>query len=237
MKWLAAYADGAGERRFKQFDTRKAADGFLTRARSEVLQGTHVAESQSMTVGKVADEWLKSAEEGGLERSTMVHYRAHVNEHIRPLIGALKLSQVTTPRVYAFADELKEKGRSAETVRRAVQSLGRIFRYAKGRGLAGQNPVADVRLRKSKRDTGRVEIPTKEELRAILAAAEGRWRPLVIVALFTGLRISELRGLRWSDVDLKKRVLTVSQRADAWKEIGPPKSESGTRDVPLPRWS
>lgn len=231
--WLAGYIDGAGKRRFKQFPTRKEADTFMTRARSEVATGMHVPDSQSMTVGRVADEWLKSAEEGGLERSTMVHYRSHVNEHIRPMIGGLKLSQVTTPRVYAFADELKVAGRSAETVRRSVQSLGRIFRYAKGRGLAGQNPVADVKLRRSKREAGRVEITTREDLKAILAAAEGRWRSLIVTAMFTGLRISELRGLRWSDVDLKRRLLTVSQRADAWKAIGPPKSESGTRDVPL----
>ncbi|MHC2089014.1 tyrosine-type recombinase/integrase [Methylobacterium sp. CM6244] len=186
-----------------------------------------------MTVGRVADEWLRSAEGSGLERSTLVHYRAHVNEHIRPLIGSLKLSQVTTPRVYAFTDELKAQGRSQETIRRSVQSLGRIFRFAKGRGLAGQNPVADVKLRRSKREAGRVEIPTREELRAILAAAEGRWRPLIVTAMFTGLRISELRGLRWADIDMRRRLLTVCQRADAWKAIGPPKSESGARDVPL----
>ncbi|WP_336490358.1 tyrosine-type recombinase/integrase [Methylobacterium nigriterrae] len=231
--WLAGYTDGSGNRRFKQLPTRKEADAFIIQARSEVAQGIHVPDSQSMTVGRTADEWLKSVEEAGLERSTLVHYRAHVNEHIRPLIGGLKLSQVTTPRVYAFADDLKAKGRSAETIRRSVQSLGRVFRYAKGRGLAGQNPVTDVKLRRSKREAARVEIPSREELRAILAAAQGRWRPLIITAMFTGLRISELRGLRWSDIDLKRKLLTVSQRADAWKQIGPPKSKSGTRDVPL----
>ena len=135
--------------------------------------------------------------------------------------------------MYAFADELKVAGRSAEMIRRAVQSLGRVFRHAKGRGLVGQNPVADVKLKRSRSDKARVEIPTRDELRAILQAAEGRWRPLIITAMFTGLRASELRGLRWSDVDLTRKVLTVAQRADAWKALGPPKSESGTRDVPL----
>lgn len=231
--WLAGYVDGGGKRRFKQFGTRKEADQFLTRARSEVAHGVHVPDSQSMTVGLAADAWLKHAEEQGLEWSTVLHYQQHVNEHIRPLIGSLRLTAVTTPRVYAFAEELREKGRSPEMVRRAVQSLGRIFRFAKGRGLAGQNPVADVKLKRSKRDQGRVEIPTKEELRAILAAAQGRWRPLIVTAMFTGLRASELRGLRWADIDMKRRVLTVRQRADAWKRIGPPKSEAGTRDVPL----
>ena len=50
-----------------------------------------------------------------------------------------------------------------------------------------------------------VDIPAPGEIRAILAALEGRWRPLLLTAIFTGLRASELRGLRWEDVDLKKR--------------------------------
>ena len=63
---------------------------------------------------------------------------------------------------------------------------------------------------------------------------DGRWRPLLLTAIFTGLRASELRGLRWSDVDLKRGELHVRQRADRYGEIGRPKSEAGERTVPLP---
>jgi integrase len=59
-------------------------------------------------------------------------------------------------------------------------------------------------------------------------------RPLILTAIFTGLRASELRGLRWEDVDLKKAALHVTQRADKFNTIGKPKSASGHRDVPLP---
>jgi integrase len=55
-----------------------------------------------------------------------------------------------------------------------------------------------------------------------------------LTAIFTGLRASELRGLRWADVDLKKGELHVRQRADRYNIIGRPKSESGERTVPLP---
>jgi integrase len=55
----------------------------------------------------------------------------------------------------------------------------------------------------------------------------------VLTAIFTGLRASELRGLRWSDVDLEKRELHVRQRADRYSAVGKPKSESGERTVPL----
>ena len=60
-----------------------------------------------------------------------------------------------------------------------------------------------------------------------------RWRAFFVVAIFTGLRASELRGLRRADVDLDAGTLAVSQRADAWRRIGPPKSAAGKREIPL----
>jgi integrase len=51
--------------------------------------------------------------------------------------------------------------------------------------------------------------------------------------MFTGLRVSELRGLRWSDVDLRRGEIHVRQRADRWRMIGRPKSEAGERTIPL----
>ncbi len=67
----------------------------------------------------------------------------------------------------------------------------------------------------------------------MLAATQDPHRPLIVTAIFTGLRASELRGLRWRDVDLAAELLTVRQRADRWNEIGAPKSEAGQREVPL----
>src|SRR4051794_33962609 len=105
--WLADYGDTNGKRRHRQFGTKREADAFLTRARSEVVGGLHVPDSQSVTVGVAADQWLAATEEAGLERSTTLHYRQHVSEHIRPFLGARKLTTITTPAVYAFAAELK----------------------------------------------------------------------------------------------------------------------------------
>jgi len=77
-------------------------------------------------------------------------------------------------------------------------------------------------------------IPTPHEIRVILAHAKPRWRPLLVTLAFTGLRSSEVRGLRWADVDLKKNELHVHRRADCYREIGKPKSHAGERTVPLP---
>src|SRR5262249_20826829 len=78
-----------------------------------------------------------------------------------------------------------------------------------------------------------VDIPAKEEVSAIIAHARGRWRPLLVTAAFTGLRASELRGLRWSDVDLKANEIKIRQRADRYNKIDKPKSEAGEHTIPF----
>ena len=88
------------------------------------------------------------------------------------------------------------------------------------------------RRQKGKLKVG-VDIPTREEIKAIVEAAKGRWRPILLTAIFTGLRASELRGLRWADVDLDKRELHVRQRADRYSAIGKPKSEVRRADRSL----
>jgi len=68
----------------------------------------------------------------------------------------------------------------------------------------------------------------------MLDQADGKFKPLLMTAIFTGLRASELRGLRWQDVDFKAATVSVSQRADKFGQIGPPKSEAGYRTIPTP---
>src|SRR5436305_104234 len=87
---------------------------------------------------------------------------------------------------------------------------------------------------KTKKEADAFLVQARDELRRMLEHAKGRWRTLVVTAIFTGLRASELRGLRWDpDVDLDRGVLRVRQRADRWNTIGSPKSDAGKRDVPL----
>ena len=78
-----------------------------------------------------------------------------------------------------------------------------------------------------------MDIPSPDEIRSLIAKFDGRWRPLLLTAIFAGLRASELRGLTWRDVDLKNNELHVRQRADKYNAVGHTKSESGERTIPL----
>ncbi|MFZ0922005.1 MAG: hypothetical protein WA020_03015, partial [Candidatus Acidiferrales bacterium] len=69
----------------------------------------------------------------------------------------------------------------------------------------------------------RIETTRKREQKGVACA----FRPLLVTAIFTGLRCSELRGLTWQHADLEKKVVHVRQRADFENRMGPPKSEAG----------
>ncbi len=243
--WAVDYTDNTGRRRLKTFKLKKDADSFSATAHVEVRQGTHVAESATVTVKEAAVLWQKSCADAGLERTTLAQYKQHVDLHIVPMIGNTKLSKITVPSVRAFQDQLRDNDRSADMIKRVTISLGSILSDAQERGLVVRNAVHEMSKHRGKsasasekRQKRRLrygaEIPTMGEVRTILEAAEGRYRPLLITAIFTGLRSSELRGLTWADIDLEKGLLHVRQRADAYQVIGMPKSDAGQRTIPLP---
>ena len=116
-----------------------------------------------------------------------------------------------------------------------MRPLGR--RESQRRGDVAQNVALGVSIgmdRRTKRKLkAGIDIPTPDEVKRLIDAAAGKWRALLITVVFTGLRASELRGLRWEDVDLKRGELHVRQRADRYNKIGAPKSHSGERTIPL----
>jgi integrase len=242
--WVVDYVDQRGDRHLKTFAKKRDADAHHAIVGVAVRAGTHTADSKSVTVARAAELWLESCETAGLERTSLVSYRQLADLHITPILGALRLTQLTVPLVRGFEDRLRQDGRSAAMVRRARRALGGILADAQERGLVAQNVVYSMRKnRRSQRADGNgklkigVDIPSPAEMRAIVGSlntAAGRYGPLLLTAIFTGLRASELRGLRWDDVDLKRSELHVRQRADRYGKIGRPKSEAGERTVPLP---
>src|SRR5262249_31352576 len=160
--------------------------------------------------------------------------------------GRLKVSELRVPVVRQFEDRLAKhvrRGRviSAGSVRKIVTSLSGILADAQERGLVAHNVVRE--LRRTRRNGGKergkklkfgIDIPTPDEIRRILTAAQGRWRPFLLVAVFCGVRASELRGLRWKDVDFGRSEIRVHQRMDRYNTAGPPKSAAGERTVPVP---
>jgi integrase len=237
--WIVDYSDQAGTRRLKTFSRKKEADAYADQVGVDVRAGVHT--STKTSVAEAGRKWIDDAEHR-LEPATVESYRQHLTDHIVPYLGAVKLSQLSVPAVREFMDRLRRDGRSPAMVKRVVGDLGSILADAQGRGLVAQNVVRSLSRRRERQAERRhktklkvgVDLPSPAEIKAIVAHLQGRWRPLLFTAIFAGLRASEIRGLRWSDIDLKRGELHVRQRADKFKAIGKPKSAAGERTIPMP---
>jgi integrase len=240
--WIVDYADQDGNRHIETFEKKKDADAHHATVKVDVRKGVHTASSKSITIAEAGAKWITSGENNGLERATLESYQQHLTRHIVPCLGSVKMSRLTLPMVRDFKDKLHANGCSTAMIKRVVVDLGSILSDAQERGLVAQNVVRSLSPRKKRREAERrqkgklkvgVDIPTLDEIRAIIAHLKGRWRPLILTAIFTGLRASELRGLRWQDIEFKKSKLYVHQRADRYNAIGKPKTAAGEREVPM----
>jgi integrase len=237
--WIVDYVDQSGQRRNKNFERKRDAEAYEATVRVNLARGIH--SYSRTTIAAAGQQWLNEVD-GRLERSTVESYRQHLNDHIVPYIGAVRLADLTAPMVRDFIDRLRTDKRSPAMIKRVIGDLGTILGDAQERGLIAQNAVRSLSRKKHRRIERRqrsalkvrVDIPSPAEIRAILAHLQGRWRPLLLTAIFTGMRASELRGLRWADVDLKHGEIRVRQRADRFNVMGQPKSAAGQRTVPLP---
>ena len=121
---------------------------------------------------------------------------------------------------------------SRPLAKKVWQSFRSILRVAKFAHVSDDISIDSKRERKL--EVGR-DIPTPTEVKRLIKATDGniRQRVLLLIMTLTGLRASELRGLRWSDVDLNANKLHVRQRADCFNTIGAPKSKSSVRTIPL----
>jgi integrase len=236
-------ARGKRQRHIKTFDLKKDAVDFQAQVRIDVKKGTHTPHSRSITVDAAGKNWIDGC--GDLERSSVDQYQQHLNFHINPFIGDLKLSALTVGVVRSWQDRLRKEGRSPAMVKKVTTSLSSLLADAMERGHVAQNIVRSMtanrrgkskaeRRQKRKLVVGR-DIPTPQEVETLLQhETNERWRALFLVALRCGLRSSELRGLRWQDIDFKKSELHVRQRADRYNAIGNPKSEDSQRVVRIP---
>ncbi|MGH3039434.1 MAG: tyrosine-type recombinase/integrase [Gaiellaceae bacterium] len=218
-------------------------------------RGEWIAPSR-VTLEQYGREWLSLRDPGRvaangrrrartrLETSTFDQYAGVLERHVFPRLGGRQLASLRTTDVDALIHSLEANGKSPGTVRNVIVPLRKMLADAVRQGLLIANPASNADLPPAQDFVGQ-EIPS-EHTEAIREALAELARPdplrdgepdllfayLFDVALGTGLRLGELRGLRWSDVDFERTLIRVEQ-AYSRRTLKRPKTDAGIRSVPL----
>ena len=196
-------------------------------------------DSGSITFSDYASPWVASRlGRGGAPLRPRVRelYDGQLRLHVLPTFGAVPLGRIRPAAVRAWYARLLDDGPGASTAAKCYRLLRAILNTAVADGLLVANPCT-IRGAGAERAEER-RLPTIEQVFALAAAVKPRYRALVLVAAFSGLRRGELFGLRREHVELERGTVTVAlqrqQLAHGELIVGPPKSEAGRRTVALP---
>ncbi len=218
------------------FRTKSEADAWLAAARADLERGTWIdPEAGRITLEEYAWRWL--AERPNLRPRTSELYESELRLHILPVLGRVELRHLSSARVRSWHSELLAAERpGAPTVAKCYRLLRAVLATAVEDDLVVKNPCV-LKGAGVERSAER-PVATVEEVYAIAEAIEPRFRALVLLAAFTGLRLGELRALRRNRLDLEACTVHVTEQVqdltDGTLFFGEPKSEAGRRTVAFP---
>jgi integrase len=155
-----------------------------------------------------AAEWIESyrgRSARGFQEGTRAEYRRDIDSNLSPFFGGYWLSDVDPPDVRDWFAWMEDRGASASAIRKAKAALSALYATAKEDGTVRDNPVSGVRYVPSQgvRLPRKIEPLTLAEFDRLRAALSAEWRLFFVVLAHTGLRVSELLGRRWKDIDLR----------------------------------
>lgn len=240
--------DGRWEGRYRTNNTERKYHSVYGRSYTEVreklikLKATQITYNSSGTIsfGALCSEWL-SAVQLRVKPTTLCNYKMKLNKHILPVFGNIKYNCITVKLVQQFIENKLNSGLSSKYVhditvlmKSITKYICRIHRY--------QDIMTDVTVPKS--DTKEMSLLNDEQQKVLckyLTANISNTNLCILLSLFMGLRIGEICGLRWEDIDLNKSILTVRRTVQRISTsggtelyIGSPKSVSSRRCIPIP---
>ena len=235
-RWQARFSapDGSRLAAERTFATRAEAASYLAGVRADLDRGSYVDPTvSSETFGDYATTWL--AQRADLRPRTAELYEGLLNRHLLPHLATVPLARLTPAVVRRWHAGRLQAGVGRSTVAKAYRLLKTILNTAVADEVLARNPCL-LRGAGSERTPERVP-PTLLEAHALAEAIQPRWRMLVLLATWSGLRWGELVALRRGSIDLASGRLAVTDQlveTQHGRELGPPKTDAGRRIVHLP---
>lgn len=223
-------------RKYRTFDTKRDATRAFNEHKVKMDKGTQVMPSE-YTFAQWLDYWYKDIILPQIEETTAYGYRGMIENYLKPQLGEIRLQKLTARDIQQYYTWLMdEKELSPNTVIKHHNLLTNTLNAAERQEYITKNPMRAVSPPKKRQREAKFYTP--EQLGILLDKAVGTRLELpVFICAYLGLRRGELCGLRWSDVDLEHKTITIENtRTQAGKkeiEKGT-KTASSTRTLYLP---
>jgi integrase len=233
-KFEIQFYDSDGRSRFQTVDgSYEEAKQVRADLVSRMSKGERVSRTKT-TFRDYAKVWLQQ-QKTEIRPRTYEVYEIAVRLHINPVIGDMKMSDVDEDDVLRVIARMKKNGKKAWTIRSVLTPLGRILGHAARKGKIASNPMARLeRGERPKVERHEMRILTRTEIGKLLAGSPDRYRTALAAAVLSGMRLSEILGLSWRDVDFDAGVIHVRQQADRKGQLVEPKTPQAKRDIVLP---
>lgn len=224
------------KRRQKMYSlpTKKAAERKLTEVLSQLDNSTFV-EPTKISTAQFLNDWVAALPLTDIKPSTRASYEMNMRRHIIPAVGSVPLQQLTTARVNKLYTDMLAGGLSQQSVRYAAMILRRALAKAIATGQLTRNP-ADAAER-PKRVKSTMHTWRADELRGFLERISGEpMYPAILLSATTGARRGEVLGVRWRDLDLDARRMSIAQTLIAigyHTEFSTPKTTGSKRLIDL----
>jgi integrase len=226
VSWKLKYRDSSGRQVKETLGrepewNRKLAERELVRRLDAVERGWR--KPHPLTFGEYADRWLHEAGKRRQWKPATVLVFTNAIKRLRKTFGPMPLGAIRPRDVVAYSRDALDEF-SAKTVQLHLNVLHDVFKTAVAEELIQSNPVSGIERPRAVRRRWRILTP-REVPRVSKAFSDDRARRVFLTLALTGLRRSELVGLRWRHVNLVEGTLRVEQS----------KSEEGERSIALPR--
>lgn len=232
--WLAGYRTADGTEVTKAFQRKGDAERWLTTQQADQLRG----EWSDPRTGRIrfdeqANRWIASRR--SQRPTTLARDESLLKSLVLPTFGRFPLSAITTDDVEHWIGALVDQEYAAATIRKAYEILGGVIKSAIRSKRIAFNPASGASLPALDRRERR--FLTADEIIALAETIDPRYRLMVLLGGFAGLRIGEVAALRTSSLGIGMRTVTVREtltEVNGVVRIGPPKTRASLRTVALP---
>jgi len=200
-----------GKRRqkwFSGFATKKEAQRAMVEKIAELNRGEYI-EPTKITVKEFLEMWLEDEVKPNRKITTYDIYHSVITNHLIPGIGNIPLNQLGPIHINRLLKSLLDRGISSTSAKYSVRTLKVALNWAVKMQLIPKNPAANIRVSTGPSGAG-MKVWTDEEVNQFLQVAkESKYYPAFYLAITTGMRIGELLGLKWADIDFDRGTISI----------------------------